>query len=107
VNQLVIERHHVDTNDPQSSSQAHYTNETRTSEVPDDLILGNHDTSNGIEEIFINYTSSGEVYDHNTQTYASQLLLLKISLVIQILRPWQSVRNARIGISGKKQLRLA
>jgi hypothetical protein len=28
--------------------------------------LGNHETSKGIEEISINYTSSGKVYDHNT-----------------------------------------
>jgi hypothetical protein len=28
--------------------------------------LGNHDTSTGIQEISINYTSSGEVYDRST-----------------------------------------
>jgi hypothetical protein len=28
--------------------------------------LGNHETSKGIEEISINYTSSEKVYDHNT-----------------------------------------
>jgi hypothetical protein len=38
------------------------------------------------------------------QTYASLLSLLKISLMIRILRPWQSVRNARTETSGKKQL---
>jgi hypothetical protein len=36
------------------------------SENPDDLVLGNHETSMGIQEISINYTSSGEVYDHST-----------------------------------------
>jgi hypothetical protein len=61
-----VERHHKNANDPQSSSQVRYTNETRTSEVPDNLILGNHEVSKGIEENFINYTSSREVYDHST-----------------------------------------
>jgi hypothetical protein len=28
--------------------------------------LGNHEASKGIEEIYINYTSSGEVYYHST-----------------------------------------
>jgi hypothetical protein len=51
---------------PQSSSQAHYTNETRISEIPENLVLGNHEASRGIEEISINYTSSREVYDHIT-----------------------------------------
>jgi hypothetical protein len=32
----------------------------------DDLILENHETSTGIQEISINYTSFGEVYDHST-----------------------------------------
>jgi hypothetical protein len=62
----VVERHHKNANNPQSSSQACYKNEARTSEVPDNLILGNHEASKGIEEIFINYTSSEEVYDRST-----------------------------------------
>jgi hypothetical protein len=37
-----------------------------TLENPDDLILGNHEISTGIQEISINYTSSGEMYDHST-----------------------------------------
>jgi hypothetical protein len=44
-----------------------YRNENdSTSENPDDLVLGNHETSTRIQEIFINYTSSGEVYDRST-----------------------------------------
>jgi hypothetical protein len=31
----------------------------------DDLVLGNHETSTEIQEISINYTSSGEVYDYS------------------------------------------
>jgi hypothetical protein len=62
----VVERHHMNANDPQSSSQVCYTNETRISEIPDNIVLGYHEASEGIEEISINYTSSGEVYDCNT-----------------------------------------
>jgi hypothetical protein len=61
-----VEQRHLNADDPQSSSQARYINETRTSKIPDNLILGNHETSKGIEEIFINYTSSGKVYDRDT-----------------------------------------
>jgi hypothetical protein len=64
--QLEVERHHKNANDTQSSSQARYTNETRISEIPDNLILGNHEASKRIEEIFINYTSSREVYYRST-----------------------------------------
>jgi hypothetical protein len=53
VSQLVVERHCVDLNDPQSSSQACYTNEAGTLEVPDDLILGNHEVSKRTEDISI------------------------------------------------------
>jgi hypothetical protein len=53
-------------NDPQSSSQVRYINETRISEIPDNLVLGNHETLKGIKEMSINYTSSGEVYDRST-----------------------------------------
>jgi hypothetical protein len=37
-----------------------------TLENPDDLVLGNHEISTGIQEISINYTSSGEMYDRST-----------------------------------------
>jgi hypothetical protein len=37
----------------------------RMSESLDDLVLGNHETSTEIQEISINYTSSGEVYDYS------------------------------------------
>jgi hypothetical protein len=53
-----VERHHKNANDSQSSSQACYTNESTTSEVTDNLVLGNHEASKGIEEISIKYTSS-------------------------------------------------
>jgi hypothetical protein len=43
-----------------------YTNETRISEIPDNLVLENHEASKGIKEISINYTSSGKVYNRST-----------------------------------------
>jgi hypothetical protein len=67
VSQPVVVRHHVDNSTPQSSTQVRYINENAsTSENLDDLVLGNHKTSMGIQEISINYTSSKEVYDHST-----------------------------------------
>jgi hypothetical protein len=64
-NQPGVDRHLVDI--PQSSSQAHYRKEsTSMSKNHDALVLGNHEASTGIQEISINYTCSGEVYDHNT-----------------------------------------
>jgi hypothetical protein len=38
--QTELELHHKNANDPQSSSQAHYINETRISEIPDNLVFG-------------------------------------------------------------------
>jgi hypothetical protein len=76
-----VEQRHSNGDDLQSSSQPRYINETRTSEIPDNLVLGNHETSKGIEEISINYTSSKKymIVIQLLQTYASQLSLLKIS----------------------------
>jgi hypothetical protein len=65
VSQPVVDTHLVDNNIPQSSTQACYINKNaRTFKNHDDL--GNHETSTGIQEISINYTSSREVYDHST-----------------------------------------
>jgi hypothetical protein len=55
----------MNVNDPQSSSQARYINETKISEIPNNLVLGNHEVSKVIEEIFINYTSSQKMYDRS------------------------------------------
>jgi hypothetical protein len=67
VSQPVVNIHPVDKNIPQSITQARYINENAsTSKNTDDVILMNHKTSKGIQDIFINYTSYGEVYDSNT-----------------------------------------
>jgi hypothetical protein len=65
VSQPLVNRHLVYI--PQSSTQARYRNENAsTLENPDALVLGNHEASIGTQEISINYTSSGEVYDRST-----------------------------------------
>jgi hypothetical protein len=65
VSQHVVDRHLVDI--PQSSTQVRYRKESAsTSENLDALVLGNHEASTGIQVIFINYTSSEELYDRNT-----------------------------------------
>jgi predicted HTH transcriptional regulator len=58
----------MNANDPQSSSQTHYINETRISKISDNLVLENHEVSKGIKEISINCTSSEELYDRSTTT---------------------------------------
>jgi hypothetical protein len=56
----------MDNNILQSSTQACYRNKNAsTSKKPDDPVLGNHETSIEIQEISINCTSSGEVYDRS------------------------------------------
>jgi hypothetical protein len=65
VSQPLVDKHLVDI--PQSSTQVYYRNENASmSKNSDDLVLGNHETSTGIQEISINYTSSGQVYDCST-----------------------------------------
>jgi hypothetical protein len=67
VSQHVVDRHLVDNNIPQSSTQARYKNENAsTSENPDDLVLGNHETSTRTQAISTNYTSSGKLYDRSS-----------------------------------------
>jgi hypothetical protein len=49
---------------PQPSPHVHTTEQVGRSEDPDSLILENHDEFCGVQEISINYTSSGELLDH-------------------------------------------
>jgi hypothetical protein len=65
VSQPVVDRHLVDIS--QSNTQSCYKNENASMlENPHDRILGNHETSTEIQEISINYASSGEVYGRST-----------------------------------------
>jgi hypothetical protein len=107
VSQPVVDRHLVNINIIQSSTQVRYINETaRTLKIPHTLVLGNHEALNGIEEISINYNSFEEVYDHSSTIVNSNFstMIAKESLPIQILRPWQCVRNGPNGINRRKQL---
>jgi hypothetical protein len=44
----------------------HTTEQVGGSEDPDSLVLGNHDEFHGVQEIFIDYTSSRELLDRTT-----------------------------------------
>jgi hypothetical protein len=64
----------------------HITEQVGGSEDSDSLVLGNHDEFHRVQEISINYTSSGELLDHTTTVVNSWL---RTSLMILNLRPWQ------------------
>jgi hypothetical protein len=64
--QPMVERHLVDTEHPQYSTQVRNINEAGTSENPCSLVLENHEEPQGIKEISINYTNSRETYDRST-----------------------------------------
>jgi hypothetical protein len=52
--------HHI----PSTSAQNNIS--ARTSEGPDSIVVGNHDESQGVQEISINYIDSGESYNRKT-----------------------------------------
>jgi gamma-glutamylcyclotransferase (GGCT)/AIG2-like uncharacterized protein YtfP len=52
--------HHI----PSTSAQNNIS--ARTSEEPDSIVVGNHDESQGVQEISINYIDSGESYNRKT-----------------------------------------
>jgi hypothetical protein len=84
----VVDRHLADINMPQSSTRARYINENAsTSENSDTLVLGNHEESNGIEEISINYTTSEEVYDRSTTIVNSSFATIIAENVLANLDP--------------------
>jgi hypothetical protein len=51
------------------------------SEDPDSLVLENHDEIHGVQEISINYTSSGELFDHTTTILNSCFSTMVIDLL--------------------------
>jgi hypothetical protein len=51
------------------------------SEYPDSLILRNHDEFYGVQEIFIKYTSSRELFDRNTMDVNSCFLTMVADLL--------------------------
>jgi hypothetical protein len=56
----------VDTINPRPSPHVHTIGQARGSEGPDSLVLGNHDEFHRVQEISINYTSFGELFDFTT-----------------------------------------
>jgi hypothetical protein len=56
----------VDMINPQLRPHMHTIKQAGGSKDPDSLVLGNHDEFYGVQEISINYTSSGELLDRTT-----------------------------------------
>jgi hypothetical protein len=71
-NQPHVDRHqtvnqnNVDGQHLQPSSVVHLNTDTRTSEYPDSIVMGNHEESIGIREISTNYSETGISYDRKT-----------------------------------------
>jgi hypothetical protein len=51
------------------------------SKDPDSLVLGNHDEFHGVQEISINYTSFGELFDHTTTVVNSCFSTMVVGLL--------------------------
>jgi hypothetical protein len=62
----------------------HTTIQAGGSEDPDSLILGNHDEFHGVQEIFINYTCSGELLDRTTMVVNSYFSTMVAGLLNDI-----------------------
>jgi hypothetical protein len=84
----------------------HTTEQAGGSEDPDSLILGNHDEFHRMQEISINYTSSGELLDRTTMVVNSCFSTMVADLLNDPdPKPWQCVNNDRTGSNGRKQSR--
>jgi hypothetical protein len=59
--ELQVDGHQVDTINPRPSPPVHTLEQTGGSEDPNSLALGNYDEIRGVQEISINYISSGEL----------------------------------------------
>jgi hypothetical protein len=79
--QSKVDGHKVDMINPWPSPYVHTIEQARGLEDPDFLILGNHDEFHGVEEISINYTSSGELLDRNTMVANSCLSTMVADLL--------------------------
>jgi hypothetical protein len=66
-----VDGHQVDVINPQPSPHVHITEQAGGSKDPNSLVLGNHDEFHVIQEISINYTSSGELIDCTTMVVNS------------------------------------
>jgi hypothetical protein len=66
---------------PRPSPHVHTTEQAGGSEDVDSLVLGNHDKFYGVQEIFINYTNSGELLDRNTTVVNSCFSTMVVDLL--------------------------
>jgi len=105
VTQQQVERHQVNKQNPHPTSTMHSISDVGTSERPDDIVLGNNELSQGVQEISINYMENHMTERRQLSTYTLPKQLLKLSKIIQIQRPWQSAKSARTGTNGKKQFK--
>jgi hypothetical protein len=61
-----VERHLKDVMHPEPSTTVHTNIGAGTSVHLDSIVVGNHDESEGIDEISINYVESGESFNRKT-----------------------------------------
>ena len=104
--QRSVERSEVDREIPHPASTVHTFSDAGTSERPAGVVLGNNESSRGVQEISINYLDTGETYDRKATVvdiYFSESIV-EISIKIQNQSPWQCARGAQIGINGRRQL---
>jgi hypothetical protein len=76
-----IDGHQVDMINPWPIPHVHTTEQAGGSEDPDSLILGNHDEFHRVQEISINYTSSGKLLDHTTVVVNSCFSTMVVDLL--------------------------
>jgi hypothetical protein len=66
---------------PRPRPHVHTTEQAGGSEDPDSLVLGNHDEFHGVQEISINYTSSGELLDRTIMVVNSCFSTMVVDLL--------------------------
>jgi hypothetical protein len=76
-NNIVQQIHHIPNTNAQNNIIA------RTLEDPDSVVVGNHDESQGVQEISINYIDSGESYNRKT-THVDIYFATKIASELRI-----------------------
>jgi hypothetical protein len=76
-----VDGHEVDSINPWPNLHVHTIEQAGGSKDPDSLVLGNHDEFHGVQEISINYTSFGELFDHTTTVVNSCFSTMVVDLL--------------------------
>jgi hypothetical protein len=76
-----VDGHQVDVINLLPSPHVCTTEQAGGSEDPDSLVLGNHDEFHGVQEISINYTSSGELLDRTIMVVNSCFSTMVVDLL--------------------------